>query len=88
MRVWCQVSSYDASFSPESRTPSHGTPAVVSCWASASKPKTPAWRDLGPSGWHRVKHLVDGASEASQVPPELCKLFAFGIIVILGFPAS
>lgn len=28
-------------------------------------------RDLGRTGWHGGKHLADGTSEASQVPPEL-----------------
>lgn len=65
--------------------PSCRTPAIVSCWASASKPKTPTGRDLGPTGWRRVKHLVDVISETSQAPPELCKLFAFGIIAIQAF---
>lgn len=42
------------------------------CWAAASKPKTPVGRDLGLTGWHGGKHLVDGTSKASQAPPQLC----------------
>ena len=67
---------------PLSLQSSHPTPAIVSCWATAFKPKTLMGRDLGPTGCHGEKHLVDGTSEASQAPPELCVLFAFGIIAI------
>lgn len=63
-------------------------PAIVSCWASASKPAAPPGRDLGAKGWCRVQYLVDVASEASQAALGLCKLFAFGIIAILAFQAS
>lgn len=79
---WFQAGCYDTSLSPEFPPISCRTPAIVSCWATASKPKTPMGKDLGPTGWHGVKHLVDGTSEASQAPPELCILFAFGIITI------